>query len=210
MDDKNSNNKVVICGKIVSGFEHSHSYYGENFYITKVMAMRQSGYEDIIPVMVSDRLINIEDDWMNQNVYISGQFRSYNQESNGSRRLLLFVFAREFSVDLYGFNNNEIYINGYICKETVYRKTPLGREIADILVAANRSYGKSDYIPCIAWGRNAVFAGSLCVGSRIQVEGRIQSREYTKVLEDGSIEKRTAYEVSCSKIIDHNENKEEG
>ena len=197
------NNQVSIIGEIVSGFQYSHEVYGEGFYMVVVSVSRLSDFVDYIPVMVSERLIDVKEDYTGQYIYVSGQFRSFNRHEEHKNRLVLSVFAREleFLEDASEENaSNQIFLDGYVCKETVYRKTPLGREIADLLVAVNRSYGKSDYIPCICWGRNARFASGFEVGSHVQIWGRIQSREYVKKISETEVEKRTAYEVSVSKI----------
>jgi single-stranded DNA-binding protein len=197
------NNQVSIVGEIVSDFEFSHEVYGEGFYMVEVSVSRLSNFEDYIPVMVSERLIDVSRDYAGQYVYIGGQFRSFNRHEEKKNRLVLSVFARELELlpdageeDA----SNEIFLDGYICKESIYRKTPLGREIADLLVAVNRSYGKSDYIPCICWGRNARFAAGFEVGTHVQIWGRIQSRDYVKKINETEVEQRTAYEVSVSKI----------
>ena len=169
----------------------------------EVSVRRLSDFMDYIPVMVSERLIDVEGDYIGQSVYISGQFRSFNRHEEHKNRLVLSVFARELEILDADYDEdaaNQIFLDGYICKEAVYRKTPLGREIADLLVAVNRSYGKSDYIPCICWGRNARFASGFEVGTHVQIWGRIQSREYVKKLSETQVEQRTAYEVSVSKI----------
>lgn len=195
------NNKVTIMGEIVSGFTYSHEIFGEGFYMMDVQCERTSGSYDTIPVMVSERLMDVKADFIGQLVSISGQFRSYNRHEERKNRLILSVFAREVEVleeieDL--AQANQIFLDGFICKEPVYRKTPLGREIADILLAVNRPYGKSDYIPCICWGRNARYVSDFQVGERVCVWGRIQSREYMKKLDGENVEKRIAYEVSVS------------
>lgn len=197
------NNQVSILGEIVSGFEYSHEVYGEGFYMVEVSVNRLSNFVDYIPVMVSERLIDVQENYTGQKVYITGQFRSFNRHEERKNRLVLSVFAREleFVDEEEGENaSNQIFLDGYICKDAIYRKTPLGREIADLLVAVNRSYGKSDYIPCICWGRNARFASGFEVGSHVQIWGRIQSREYVKKLNEEEVEQRVAYEVSVSKI----------
>ena len=190
-------------GEIVSDYVYSHEVYGEGFYMVDVSVSRLSNYVDCIPVMVSERLVNVKENDSGRYVYITGQFRSFNRHEEHKNRLVLSVFAREFElVDEPEEDNpqNQIFLDGFICKEAVYRKTPLGREIADLLVAVNRSYGKSDYIPCICWGRNARFAAGFSVGSHVQIWGRIQSREYVKKISETEAQKRTAYEVSVSKI----------
>ena len=197
------NNQVSIIGEIVSDFQYSHEVYGEGFYMVQVSVSRLSNFVDYIPIMISERLIDVSQSYIGQYVYVTGQFRSFNRHEETKNRLVLSVFARELEiVDEPGEESvsNQIFLDGYICKETIYRKTPLGREIADLLVAVNRSYGKSDYIPCICWGRNARFASGFEVGSHVQIWGRIQSREYVKKVNDVQAEKRTAYEVSVSKI----------
>ena len=197
------NNQVSIIGEIVSDFQYSHEVYGEGFYMMEVSVRRLSDFVDYIPVMVSERIIDVEADYIGQLVYISGQFRSFNSHEERKNRLVLSVFARELEIldpDCDEDAGNQIFLDGYICKEAIYRKTPLGREIADLLVAVNRSYGKSDYIPCICWGRNARFAAGFEVGTHVQIWGRIQSRDYVKKLSETQVEQRTAYEVSVSKI----------
>ena len=197
------NNQVTIAGKIVSGFEFSHEVYGEGFYMVDVSVNRLSNFVDYIPVMISERLLDKTRNYIGQYIYVTGQFRSYNRHEEKKNRLVLSVFARELEFmeqEEEDVKSNQIFLDGYICKEPIYRKTPLGREIADLLIAVNRSYGKSDYIPCICWGRNARFASSFTVGSHVQIWGRIQSREYVKKLNELETEKRVAYEVSVSKI----------
>ncbi|MCI5934699.1 MAG: single-stranded DNA-binding protein [Lachnospiraceae bacterium] len=197
------NNQVMIAGEIISDFTFSHEVYGEGFYMVDVAVNRLSNFADYIPVMVSERLLDVSKDWKGQYISVVGQFRSYNRHEEKKNRLVLSVFARELSlvqeVDE-DVKSNQIFLDGYICKEPIYRKTPLGREIADLLIAVNRSYGKSDYIPCICWGRNARFASTFAVGTHVQIQGRIQSREYVKKINELETEKRIAYEVSVSKI----------
>ena len=202
-NQKFENNQVTIMGKIVSGFSYSHEIYGEGFYVVDVEVERLSDSKDIIPVMVSERLLDVNQNFVETYVIISGQFRSYNKHEERKNKLFLSVFVREIEfVDKIdeNSNTNQVLLDGYICKEPVYRKTPLGREIADVLLAVNRPYGKSDYIPCICWGRNARYASSFKIGSRCTISGRIQSREYTKKLSEEQSEKRVAYEISVSKI----------
>lgn len=197
------NNQVTIMGTIVSGYQFSHEIFGENFYMVDVEVPRLSDSADIIPIMISERIVDVEVDAVGANVIINGQFRSYNRHESKKNRLLLSVFARDIEfVDevLENEKTNQIYLDGYICKPPVYRKTPLGREITDLLLASNRPYGKSDYIPCICWGRNARYASSFEVGMRCVIWGRIQSREYMKKISEDELEKRIAYEVSVSKL----------
>ena len=197
------NNQVSIIGKVVSGFTFSHEVFGEGFYMVELSVKRLSDSSDRIPVMISERLIDVAQDYQGEYIQVEGQFRSYNRHEEKKNRLVLSVFAREVSFVEEAddkVRSNQIFLDGFVCKPTVYRKTPLGREIADMLIAVNRPYGKSDYIPCICWGRNARFASGFEVGSRVQIWGRIQSREYMKRLEGVLTERRTAYEVSISML----------
>ncbi len=199
-------NKVKIAGKVSSKKEFSHEMYGEKFYSIEVEVPRLSDSVDILPVTISERLLVNIDFNLGQYVIIEGQLRSYNRYINSVNRLILTIFARE----LYLADNeeiaehlkkpNEIYLDGYICKKPIYRVTPFGREITDILIAVNRAYNKSDYIPAIAWGRNARFCENLVVGDHIKLWGRIQSREYQKRLSADEVETRRAYEVSISRL----------
>ena len=197
------NNKVSIIGEIVSGFTFSHKVFGEGFYMVDVSVKRLSGQADIIPLMVSERLIDVHENYIGCTIEALGQFRSYNRHEGVRNRLMLSIFVREvhFMDEFTDYTKtNQIFLDGYICKAPIYRKTPLGREIADILLAVNRPYGKSDYIPCISWGRNARYASSLSVGTKVKIWGRIQSREYTKAISETECEERIAYEVSISKM----------
>lgn len=197
------NNQVTIMGEIVSGFSYSHEIFGEGFYMVDVRCQRLSESYDVIPVMVSERLMDVTQNYEGALISVNGQFRSYNRHEERKNRLVLSVFAREveFVEEMEeSSKTNQIYLDGYICKEPIYRKTPLGREIADLLLAVNRPYGKSDYIPCICWGRNARYANSFKVGERCAVWGRIQSREYMKKIDEENIERRVAFEVSVSKL----------
>lgn len=194
------NNKVSICGEIVSGFNYSHDVFGEGFYLFDLKVNRLSDTADVIPVMVSERLIDVSNNIVGQYVDIKGQYRSFNKPVDNKTKLALSVFAREISFKESVTDKNDIVIDGYVCKPPIYRKTPLGRDIADVLLAVNRPYGKSDYIPCIFWGRNARFAETLEIGQKLKVVGRIQSREYQKQISEREFEKRVAYEVSVGKV----------
>lgn len=197
------NNRVSITGEIISEFRFSHQVFGEGFYIVDVSVNRLSDMRDIVPLMVSERLVDVTQNLIGKNVLASGQFRSYNKHDGQRNKLVLSIFVRDWQLieenDESG-KTNQIFLDGFICKSPIYRKTPLGREISDLLVAVNRPYGKSDYIPCIAWGRNARFASSFEVGKRIQIWGRVQSRDYIKKINENETEKHTAYEVSVSKL----------
>ena len=197
------NNKVSVIGEVVSEFTFSHEVFGEGFYIADLAVSRLSDQVDVIPLMISERLLDVSKDYRGMTMEAIGQFRSYNRHEGAKNRLVLSVFVREihFLEEFTDYTKtNQIFLEGYICKEPIYRKTPLGREIADMLLAVNRPYGKSDYIPCIAWGRNARYASGFGVGSQVCVWGRVQSREYTKKLSETECEKRVAYEVSVSKL----------
>ncbi|MCL2285059.1 MAG: single-stranded DNA-binding protein [Firmicutes bacterium] len=201
---ENGNNFIGIGGRVMSEFTFSHEIYGEGFYRFDVEVNRLSGAGDILPVTVSERIIDKSIMIPGQPVRISGQIRSYNSyvEADKRNRLVLTVFARDIEISANESDEtpNDVYLDGYLCKPAVYRTTPFGREISDLLVAVNRSYNKSDYIPCIAWGRNARYAGKLEVGDRVRLWGRMQSRRYQKRLDNGDVLEKTAYEVSVSKL----------
>lgn len=210
------NNYLALIGNIVSDKTFSHEIYGESFYLFNLEVPRLSGNEDIIPITISERLIANFDLSIGKKVVIEGQFRSYNSYENERNRLVLTVFAKDIME--YSENeeeekkvSNEVVLNGYICKKPIYRQTPFGREIADILLAVNRAYNKSDYIPCIAWGRNARFCENMEVGTEVKIVGRVQSRIYEKKFEDGRVEQRVAYEVSIGslEVIDKKEDEQE-
>jgi hypothetical protein len=204
MSDKMiENNQVSIVGEVVSDFVFSHEVFGEGFYMLNVSVQRLSDSCDVIPLMISERLIDVNASYLGAYIQATGQFRSYNRHEEKKNRLVLSVFVRELEFiheEVENAKTNQIFLDGYICKAPVYRKTPLGREIADILLAVNRPYGKSDYIPCICWGRNARFASGFEVGGHTQIWGRIQSREYVKKIDEEESERRVAYEVSVSKL----------
>jgi len=209
------NNSVSLIGKVVSNPEFSHEVYGEGFYIVYIKVPRLSENYDIIPVMFSERLVSPDSIQENHYLIIEGQFRSYNNFNNTSgHKLMLTVFAREIEIseeEVTNKNPNQICLNGYVCRKPMYRTTPFGREIADILLAVNRAYNKSDYIPCIAWGRNARYAGTFEIGDNIRIWGRIQSRTYQKKISETEVEERVAYEISVSKmeVVKENNNKKE-
>lgn len=192
-----TNNRVSIVGEIVGYFEYSHEMYGEKFYTNHVKVDRLSSASDLIPIMVSDRAVDVKADWLGECVKIEGQFRSYNKYEEERSRLILYVFADKLEVLAFGYNENFIELKGCICKTPTYRMTPKGREVTDVFIAVNRPYVKADYIPLITWGRNARYASELPIGTKIAIEGRIQSREYCRQGED---EVRIAYEVSVAKI----------
>ena len=186
-------NQVNLVGKIASAFSYSHSLYGETFYNVTLCVKRDSGNKDAIPLLISDRLMDVNKNLIGTCVGVSGEFRSYNQHDEPKNRVKLYVFVNKIETLTDNSNINDVFLEGYICKTPTYRVTPLGREIADVVLAVNRAYGKSDYIHCILWGRNAYYVSTLKVGDSIRVAGRIQSREYVK---NGDI--KTAYEVSVN------------
>ncbi|CEQ15989.1 single-stranded DNA-binding protein [Paraclostridium sordellii] len=207
MNLKEDTNIVNLRGELGEELAFSHEIFGEKFYSAKIKIHRLSDTYDILPITISERLLQEIDLNRNNLVDVVGQLRSYNKNIDNRNKLVLTVFARELNlVKEEAKDPNSIFLDGYICKDPIYRKTPLGREITDLLVAINRPYNKSDYIPSIVWGRNAKFAKNLEVGDRVQMWGRVQSRDYEKKLEDGTIEKRVAYEVSISKIKKLDEN----
>ena len=196
------NNYLVLIGKVISDKKFSHEIYGESFYVFNLEVPRLSGNEDIIPITISERLLANFDLVEGKKVVIEGQFRSYNSYENGDNKLILTVFAKDICSceDELPKNLNSLFLNGYVCKEPVYRTTPFGREITDLLLAVNRTYNKSDYIPVIAWGRNARYCKGFKVGDNVRVWGRIQSRDYQKRLSEDEVITKTAYEVSVSKL----------
>ena len=215
------NNYLTLVGKVTGEKKFSHEIYGERFYIFNLEIPRLSGVSDLIPITISERLISEDTLTEGQKLLVKGQFRSYNSYESEKNRLILTVFAKDVKViseeeqseeeneiTKKDVITNEVVLVGYICKKPIYRQTPFGREIADILLAVNRAYNKSDYIPCIAWGRNARFCQNLEVGAQIKLVGRVQSRTYEKKHEDGSVETRVAYEVSVGslEVIEENDN----
>ena len=210
MDTVNSeNNHIVLVGKVTSDKRFSHEIYGEKFYVFDLSVPRLSGTSDSIPITVSERLMVNGELPIDTKITVEGQFRSYNSYGEGKNRLILTVFAKniilledqESEVEAKkDFISNEVTLIGYICKKPVYRQTPFGREIADILLAVNRAYSKSDYIPCIAWGRTARYCQNMEVGTEVKIVGRVQSRQYEKKHEDGTIESKVAYEVSVASL----------
>ncbi len=207
------NNHLVLRGKIVSDKSYSHEIYGEKFYVFNLEVIRLSSTVDIIPITISERLLTGLDLEIGKKVVVEGQFRSYNNYENERNRLILTVFAKEIN-EIEGEDDkeevtNEVTLVGYVCKKPIYRQTPFGREIADVLLAVNRAYNKSDYIPSIAWGRNARFCQNMEVGTEVKITGRVQSRTYEKKYEDGTTETRVAYEVSIASMEVVNEEETE-
>ena len=203
------NNHIILVGKVTSDKVFSHEVYGERFFIFKIEIPRLSGTSDVIPITISERLLS-EELKIGEKVVVKGQFRSYNTYVDNKNRLILTVFAKDIITEEHFTEeqeelekqniSNEVVLNGYICKAPIYRQTPFKREIADILLAVNRAYNKSDYIPCIAWGRNARYCQNMEVGTCVKIVGRVQSRIYEKKYEDGRVEERVAYEVSIGSM----------
>ena len=207
IDIKDDTNVVYLRGELSENMDFSHEIFGEKFFNTKIKINRLSESYDILPLTISERLLQEVDIKANNLVNVIGQLRSYNKNIDNKNRLVLTVFAREIkNTEENNKDPNSIFLDGYICNNPIYRKTPLGREITDLLVAINRPYNKSDYIPSIVWGRNAKFAKTLKVGDRVQMWGRVQSREYEKKTENGDVINKVAYEVSISKIKKLSEN----
>lgn len=209
------NNTLTLTGKIVSEPIFSHEVFGEGFYETQMSVTRLSDQVDILPITISERLLGEYDVKVGDVISVEGQFRSYNKHEGDKSRLMLTVFVREILDNLSEteYNNpNQIEITGYICKQPIYRTTPFKREICDVLLAVNRAYNKSDYIPCILWGRNARYIRNMPIGAKITVNGRVQSRNYQKITDTGECIERTAYEVSVSKVmcdfVDSNNNED--
>ena len=205
------NNYLTLVGKVTGEKKFSHEIYGESFYVFNLEIPRLSGNSDIIPITISERLIKEDTLTEGKKLLIKGQFRSYNSYENEKNRLILTVFAKDIveveeneeeenEMVRKDTITNEVVLVGYICKKPIYRQTPFGREISDLLLAVNRAYNKSDYIPCIAWGRNARFCQDLEVGTEVKIVGRVQSRNYEKKHEDGTVETRVAYEVSIGSL----------
>lgn len=198
--DKKSNNVAIVYGTIAEEFRYSHNVFGEKFYTSFVEVQRNSGEIDKIPIMVSERLVDVGCIWTGEYVFIEGQFRSFNKSDEKNKRLILHIFIQEFLCINENVYKNIIELDGFICKSPEYWKKEFGMEACNLLIAVNRKYRKSDYIPCVCWGRNARFASKLDIGTRIKIRGRIQSREYFKEISDGYSERKTAYEVSIQRL----------
>ena len=212
------NNHIILLGKVTSEKRFTHEIYGEKFFVFDLSVPRLSGSADVIPVTISERLLTNQDIEIGNKLEIEGQFRSYNSYMPGRNKLVLTVFTKDIRflenqedeiIAGKDVISNEVTLDGFLCKKPIYRKTPFGREIADILLAVNRVYNKSDYIPCIAWGRNARFCENMPVGTEVKIVGRVQSRAYEKKYEDGTVENKVAYEVSVSSLELANKNDDE-
>lgn len=194
-------NTIHLRGEVCQNLQFGHELFGEQFYTTTLRVPRLSGAEDFLPITLSERLLLAEPISNGSTLCIEGQLRSYNKVIEGSGRLLITAFAqRILNSEEDGENPNRVQLTGALCKPPSYRTTPFGREIADLMLAVNRSYGKSDYIPCITWGRTARYAANLHIGDKVQLVGRFQSRAYQKQLPDGTTLNKVAYEVSVSRL----------
>ena len=210
MENYNSNNVVKLGGNIVNAPVFSHEIYDEKFYKLYIEVKRLSKICDTLPIIVSEKIIDIDKLNVGLTVLVKGQFRSYNELKNEKTKLVLSIFVKEIEVKEKEEIEmlNEITLEGFLCKKPIYRKTPLGREISDVIIAVNRTYKKSDYIPCILWGRNAKYSENMEVGEKVKLVGRIQSRNYEKKLPDETVEQKVAYEISAiafSKVKEENE-----
>jgi primosomal replication protein N len=203
MEESKCTNSIYLMGEMLSPLKYSHTVYGEGFYNFEMGVSRLSGKMDVLPLTVSERILDFSPVYEGEVFSVTGQIRSYNKRNeDGSNRLLITVFIKEIikEPETQQKNANEVTLEGYVCKPTTYRVTPLGREITDMLLAVNRAFNKSDYIPCIVWGRNAKFAKKFVPGNKLAVCGRLQSRDYEKALDSGDIIVRTAFEVSLNNI----------
>lgn len=196
----NENNQVKMAGEIGSDFQFSHETHGEKFYLFDLKIERLSGTVDVLPVLISERIVNVKKSGKGAFVEIEGELRSFNKHDGEKSHLVLTIFATRIEEVEVMQGLNEVVLRGFLCKKPNYRDTPSGRDITDFPLAVNRAYRQSDYIPCIAWGRNAIFMGMQEVGTEVVVQGRFQSREYSKRLENGEMEVRTAFELSVHKL----------
>lgn len=206
-------NFVTIIGNIAGGFEFDHEFLGEKFYKTYILCERTSGNKDVLPVVVSERICDVKENLCGRRVLANGSIRTYNTHDDLKSQLIIYLFASVFDtsgeIELGSEDVNEVFLDGFICKSPIYRKTPLRRDISDVVLAVNRPYGKSDYIPCIVWGRNAIWIENLPIGSRIKLSGRFQSREYSKKNQDGTTVEKMAYEVSVIRLEECERGEEE-
>lgn len=209
------NSNIILVGEVISEFKFDHNMYGELFYRVIIKVTRISGVADELPVVVSERIIDANENYIGKYVYVEGQIRTYNVHKDGRSKLNIYGWADSFKIideeaDYNRKENNKIELNGFICSKPIYRKTPSGREITDLIIAVNRSYGRSSYIPCISWGRNAVYMANLDAGTPIKVTGRFQSRLFNKKINETEVEQRTAYEVSITSFeVKKNEGEDE-
>lgn len=198
------NNKGKLVGRLVGGVSNAFEVEGERFFEGKIKVSRLSSASDILPYTISEKLVKaynlkLEDE---EEVAFYGELRSYNRMIEGKSRLILSFFVKEVRDIEEEEGTNDLTLTGFICKEPIFRTTPFNRQICDILLAVNRpAFNKSDYIPCILWGRNAKFVQSMKVGTKITLNGRIQSRNYKKLAPEGEVLEKTAYEVSCQKVV---------
>ena len=188
-------NAITLRGMLRNLPEFSHENHGKNFYRFSLEVPRLSGTVDVLPVITNEALLNELDLSGGSMLTVCGQVRSHNIRENGIRRLMIFVFATGIVAEE-GDPINEVTVSGPLCKEPIYRRTPLGREICDVMLAVPRIFRRADYLPCILWGRTAQELSECHVRDRVQIFGRLQSRPYTKLTEEGPVE-RIAYEISA-------------
>ncbi len=188
-------NAITLRGTLRNLPEFSHENHGKNFYRFSLEVPRLSGTVDVLPVITNEALLNELDLSGGSMLTVCGQVRSHNIRENGIRRLMIFVFATGIVAEE-GDPINEVTVSGPLCKEPIYRRTPLGREICDVMLAVPRIFRRADYLPCILWGRTAQELSECHVRDRVQIFGRLQSRPYTKLTEEGPVE-RVAYEISA-------------
>lgn len=194
---ENPNNRMLTAGYLAGTPQRSHEVMNEPFYSAVLNVKRLSGAMDSIPITIPGKLIVEGQSLEDKLLLVQGQVRSYNKIVEGSGRLMVTLFAQSIVPTQDNETLNRVELTGALCKPPVYRSTPFGREICDMMLAVNRAFGKSDYIPCIAWGRNAQFASRFRVGDKVHLTGRLQSREYQKLLESGEYITRNAFEVSA-------------
>ena len=188
-------NQITLRGQLMALPHLSHENHGKKFYRFTLEVPRLSGAVDLLPVVAEESILNRMDISAGTMLTVQGQIRSHNIRENGMRRLLIFVFAASVICED-GEPINDVLISGPLCREPNYRRTPLGREICDVMLAVPRAFSRADYLPCILWGRTAVEAAQCHVRDVVTISGRLQSRIYTKLTEEGA-EERTAYEISA-------------
>ena len=193
---EHTGNHITLCGTLRALPEYSHSNHERRFFRFELEVERLSGTADVLPVMAAEDVLMAADLFAGGRFLVEGQIRSFNSRAESGRRLIISVFAESVTTTEQPPQNDAV-LTGTICKPPIYRRTPLGREICDVMLAVPRQYQRTDYIPCILWGRSAQEAASALPGSKLHVTGRLQSRDYIKVI-DGESFTRTAYELSVT------------
>ena len=188
-------NQIIVRGSLTALPRFSHENHGKRFFRFSLEVPRLSGNVDILPVVAEEKILNQMDLSGGEMLTVIGQIRSHNTRQEGVRRLLVFIFAADMIAED-AEPMNDVMIEGPLCREPVYRRTPLGREICDAMIAVPRAFNRADYLPCILWGRTAQDISRCHTRDRVRITGRLQSRVYTKLTDDGPIE-RTAYEISA-------------